>query len=240
MNTLPSNWKEVLSRCNFFQARREIAEFFRIAKLEAQAKGGEYVYKNEFVEKWEKFGDNPCYETAIEFLKVSEYTLFVFNYFLECCPSGAFYRNGIVTAKEFKVGEYRLDMNFQDVARLKELTEEEYAVFGRESLQDVIYHACPTEFLGHTWEIMVGAIEGKLYEIGAIFQMKAEEYKPNFTDNIFKHCELLLGTPAHEAQGRFIWDTNSGRVVFQYAIIMDTFEADIFVTNKVTDRYGNS
>jgi hypothetical protein len=240
MNALPSNWKEVLSRCNFSQARREIAEFFKITKLEAQAKGGEYVYKNEFVEKWGKFAENPCYETAVEFLKLPEYAPFVFNYFVECCPGGSFHRTGIVTAKEFLLGEYRLDMCLQDIIGLKELTKEEYAVFGRDSLQDVVYHANPTEFVRHRWKIMVGAIEGKLYELGAILEMKAEEFKPDMVENVFKRCELLLGTPTYETQGRFMWDTSSGRVIFQYAFIADMFEADLFVSNRATDLYGNS
>lgn len=240
MNALPSNWKEVLSRCNFSQARREIAEFFKITKHEAQAKGGEYVYKDEFVDKWDKFAENPCYETAVEFLKMPDYAPFVFNYFLECCPGGLFYRTGTVTAKEFQLGDYRLDMRLQDIAGLKELTKEEYAVFGRDSLQDVICHANPTEFVGRRWKIMVGTIEGKLYELGAILEMKAEEFKPDIVEYVFKRCELLLGTPTYETQGRFVWDTNSGRVIFQYAFIADAFEADLFVSNKATHRYGNS
>ena len=146
----------------------------------------------------------------------------------------------MVTASNFSLGDYRLDMSLQEIRGLCELTKEEYAVFGRESMQDVIYYAKSTEFVGRRWEIMVGTIEGKLYELGATLKISAEEFTVDLPRDIFRHCELLLGTPTEEKQGRFIWDTSSGNVIFQYAIIEDTFEADLFVGNSGKRRYGNS
>ena len=49
-------------------------------------------------------------------------------------------------AAEFILGDYRLDMRLQDIKGLRELTKQEYAIFGRDSLQEVVYHANPTEF----------------------------------------------------------------------------------------------
>jgi len=241
MNTLPSNWREILSRCNFYLARREIGEYFQMTNREAHTKGGEYVYRNEFSDGWKNFADNPCYETAKQFLeKAPEYAPMVFNYFAGCCPGGIFHRTGMVTASNFSLGEYRLDMSLQELRGLREFTKEEYSIFGRESMQDVVYHAQPTEFVGRRWEMMVGTIEDKLYELGAILKMRAEEFTIDLTRDVFKHCELLLGTPTEEQQGRFIWDTSSGSVIFQYAIIEDTFEADLFVSHRGNRRYGNS
>ena len=89
MNSIPFNWKETLNRCNFYLARREIGEYFQMTNREAHAKGGEYVYKKEFVDGWEKFADNPSYETAKQFLEQApEYAPMVFNYFAGCYPGG--------------------------------------------------------------------------------------------------------------------------------------------------------
>jgi len=64
-------------------AEREIADFFRIANQEAKGKGEQVVYKNEFVQGWKTFSDNPCYESAVSFLEVAP---IMFCYFLGCCP----------------------------------------------------------------------------------------------------------------------------------------------------------
>ena len=208
---------------------------------EARAKGGEYVYRNDFVDGWERFSQNPCYETAKRFLEQApEYAPMVFSHFAGCCPGGIFHRTGMVTAGNFSLGEYRLDMSLQEIKGLRELTKDEYAVFGRESMQDVIFHANPTEFVGRHWKMMVGTMEGKIYELGAILEVRAAEFTTDLPRDVFKHCELLLGTPTAEQQGHFIWDTANGSVIFQYAVIEDIFEADMFVSNRPGHRYGSS
>jgi hypothetical protein len=241
MSALPSTWGEVLKRCNFHLARRELGEYFKIANEDARGRGGEYIYKEEFVRGWDQFAENPCQETARRWVEAApEYAPMMFSYFAGCCPGGIYHRTGMVTASTFSLGDYRLDMSLREIRGLRELTKDEYAVFGRESKQEVIYHAEPTEFVGYRWKMMVGAIEGRLYQLAATLQMRSEDFTINVTRNVFKHCELLLGTPSEEQQGRFIWDTSSGSVVFQHAIVQDTFEADVYVSNKGIQRYGRS
>jgi hypothetical protein len=246
------NWfknpnKEILDRCNFHLAAREIARFLELTNAEAKAKGGYYSYKKEFVAGWEKFAANPCYETAEQFLKnAPEYESLILNYFTGCCPAGEFYRRGIhPSAAEFRLGDYRLDMQLNDINGLKELTSQEYAVFGRDSLQETIYHANPTEFLGRTWEIMVGTIEGKIYQLGASLSFsanKAEKEMSELIRNIYERFEMFLGTPTEETRGNIVWDTETGKVIFQYAVLKETetFAANIFVGDRGNQRYGNS
>src|SRR5207249_2214453 len=100
--------------------------------------GGYYAYKEEFVRAWEQFAANPSYETALKFLEgAPEYASTVFNFFVGSVPGGLYYRPAIKTAMDFEVGDYHLGMQLRDIKQLKELTEGEYGVFGRESLQDV-------------------------------------------------------------------------------------------------------
>ena len=241
MDTLPTNWKEVISRCNFFLAQREIAEFFRMMNKEAKERGGDYIYKNEFVNGWKRFSDSPCYETAVQFLEQShEYASFIFGYFEGCCRGGKCYRTGFMTAIRFRLGSYHLGMPLKEIDGLRELSKEEYNIFGRDSLQESIYHANPTEFVGRHWDITVGATEGHLYQIAANLEIDAQDKSRELTDNVFKHCEFQLGTPSEEKPGLFVWDTNDGSVIFQFAIIVDTFAASLLISNKGQNRYGNS
>jgi hypothetical protein len=136
-------------------------------------------------------------------------------------------------------------MRLQDVNGLKELTKNEYALFGRESLQEVIYHADPTEFLGHTWEMKIGAIEGKIYQLAASHTFdanNAEKEMAKFIRGVYEHCEGLLGTPTEETQGWYIWDTATGKVIFQFAVIQETnvFAANLLVGDRCDQRYRNS
>ena len=99
------------------------------------------------------------------------------------------------------------------------------SVFGRDSLQETIYHADPTEFLGRAWEIMVGTIEGKIYQLGASLSFsanKAEKEMSELIRNIYERFEMFLGTPTEETRGNIIWDTETGKVIFQYAVLKET------------------
>lgn len=232
--------------CNFHLAARELARFFEISNKTAENQGGEYIYKTEFVNGWNKFAANPCDETAKQFLnEAPEYEPVILVFFEGSCPGGKFYRKGFLTAAEFILGDYRLDMRLQDIHGLKELTKQEYTIFGRDSEQEVIYHANPTEFLGRDWKMMVGTIEGKIYQLGASLAFDAnaaEKEMSKFVRTVFEHCELGLGTPTEETRGFVIWDTDTGKVTFQYAVISETntFAANIFIGDRGDQRYGNS
>jgi hypothetical protein len=111
------------SACNFRLAAREIARFLEMSDKEAKAKGGEYVYKKEFISGWNKFAADPCYETARQFLREApEYAEVMLIYFDGCCPGGRFYQMGTCrSAAEFCLGDYRLDMQLQDLKWAKRI-----------------------------------------------------------------------------------------------------------------------
>ena len=78
-------------RCNFALASRELAKFFEIATREAASHGQEVIYRTEFVIGWNRFRENPCFETAVAFLEdAPDYAENMFLYFVECCPGGMF------------------------------------------------------------------------------------------------------------------------------------------------------
>lgn len=241
MDALPANWEEVLRSCNFFLAQREISRVFSMMAEEAKARGGDYIYKKEFINGWTTFSNKPCYETAIQFLEqASEYAQFIFGYFQGCCRGGKCYQTGFMTAMRFRLGNYHLGMPLKTIDGLRELSKTEYDSFGRDSLQEAIYHANPAEFIGRNWNIMVGATEGHLYQIAANLEIDVEDKSRELSDSIFEHCEFQLGTPTEEEPGIFIWDSNDGSVIFRFAIIVDTFAASLLISDKGHNRYGNS
>lgn len=238
--------EEILRSCNFRLAARQMAIIFEISSSMDKSQGGYSVYKKEFVDGWENFAANPSFELAKQFLdNVPECEAFILEFFAGCCPGGKFYRGGTRTAAEFILGDYRLDMRLQDIKDLRELTKQEYAVFGRDSLQEVVYHADPTEFVGRTWNMMVGTIEGKIYQLGASLAFSADNAEKETRElirNVYEYCEPLLGVPTEETQGYFIWDTDTGKVIFQYAVLKetDTFAANLFVGDRGDQRYSRS
>jgi hypothetical protein len=67
-NNSHSDWQEMLAGCDFTAARNDMARMFAMARHEAQAKGGEYYYKQEFARVVQPFLDEPSLETAINLL----------------------------------------------------------------------------------------------------------------------------------------------------------------------------
>jgi hypothetical protein len=81
--------------------------------------------------------------------------------------------------------------------------------------------------------------------LGAILAFDAngaEKEMSKFVQTVFEHCELGLGTPTEEARGFIIWDTDTGKIIFQHAVIAetDTFVANLYVGDRGDNRYGNS
>ena len=88
---LPDDWKSLLRRCNFYLARRELKNFFEIANAEAAASGEQVFYRQEYVNGWHRFANNPRFETAVDFIEgAPEYASGIFSYLMECCPGGRF------------------------------------------------------------------------------------------------------------------------------------------------------
>ena len=233
MKGLPSNWKWTLKQCNMALAKRELAEFFQMTNRSAEAQGQEAIFKTEFVAGWDKFVDNPCYKTAVAWLKgAPEFAPMIYEYFQGSCPGGHLYRSGIKTAMSFALGDYSLDMPPTSVGDLTELTDQEYQYFPRQLRGEAIYHAAPTNFLGHRWDMMIGIVDGEPYKLGASLELEDQRQAVELIQLAFKACEVQLGTPTEEKQGLFVWDTADGNVILQTASIMGTVAVNIYVTSS--------
>ena len=214
-------------------ARRELAEFFQMTNRSAETEGKQAVFKTEFVAGWDRFAANPCYKTAVAFLKgAPEYAPMIFPYFEGSCPGGHLYRSGIKTAMSFALGKYSLDMPTSSLGDLTELTDQEHQYFPRQLRGETIYHAPPADFVGHRWDIMTGIVDGDLYKLGASCELDDRQQALEVIQSAFKACEVQLGTPTEEKQGLFVWDTADGNVILQTTSIMGTIAISIHVTSS--------
>ena len=72
------SWEEILKDVDFGKARDEIAYMLKLAKEDAEMKGGNYYIKNELNDALTPFMSNPCLENAIKLL---EFTPTLYTYF---------------------------------------------------------------------------------------------------------------------------------------------------------------
>ncbi|MGO9210428.1 MAG: hypothetical protein ACLP2H_09965 [Terriglobales bacterium] len=129
------------------------------------------------------------------------------------------------------IGPYRLDTNTGDVSKLVELTPDEKRALnpGVEFKGERIYHAPPAGFAGANWDIVLGAVDNRVYKVSALLVFEKREQR----DRMWRHLDGLLriplGTPADEcskistaafecersstASANLIsWDTEDGNV----------------------------
>jgi len=70
------------------QCEDEIAYMHRQANQQATSDGGAYYYKQEYVDAWEAFRDNPNIENARILIRVMPPIL---DYFEKCSPGQSYY-----------------------------------------------------------------------------------------------------------------------------------------------------
>jgi len=209
-------------------ARREIAHILHIGTQQSAATGKAAIWKEEIGDAWNRFAENPCYETAVRFV-TAEPTFLTF--FSGCCPGGALLKSGASTVKDFSIGGFSLENNSADLQDLRELSSQEYEFFPRVFKGEVIYHAAPIGFLGRKWELMVSLVNGRIIKWAASLELTADE-ATEIMRSAFQIGELRLGSPTAEKQGWFFWDKLDGNVILQVTQVAELFDISFFVTSR--------
>jgi hypothetical protein len=226
---LPSNWRQTLRQCNFFKARREIADFFRMANQRAEAEGKQAIFTKEIAGGWERFAEKPDYESAVRFVDAAP---LMFRYFEACCPGGALQKIPLRTATTFSIGDLSLETPASQLRGLRELSSQDYVFSPRQFNGEVIYRTQPIQFLGRQWQVMVSTVEDRLYKWSASLELARHDDIGQWGHDVFQHCERFLGSPGQEEQGRYFWDTPDGNVMLQVAQAGDMIDMSIFVTSR--------
>src|SRR5665213_325555 len=183
-NGLPSGWRQTLRGSNFFMARREVADMLHHLNEKGRSEGGQAIVKREFSEAWERFAENPCYESSVRFVEAEPSIL---EYFLACCPGGRLQRAAIRTATSFSIGDLSLETPISQLPGLRELSSDEYIIFPRYMNGESIYHADLVQFLGRPWEVMVSIVQGTLCKWSVSLTLGKDEDIAELGREVFRY-----------------------------------------------------
>lgn len=133
----------------------------------------------------------------------------------------------------FGIGDYWIDTPVPASHELVELTAQEYKFFARKFKNEKTYKATPAMFLGRSWKIMLGTVDGRVWKIAAFVELDNMAEAKRLSDDVMKYCISQLGKPTEEQRsGLTIWDTKDGNIVLQTASVMGSAAINLFVTSS--------
>jgi hypothetical protein len=137
------------------------------------------------------------------------------------------------------IGPYRLDMNTAEAAKLVELTPAEKKALNVtvEFKNERIYHAPPAGFAGASWEIVLGAVDGRVYKVSALLVLENREQRDRMWRNLDGLLRTPLGTPATAVATIITWDTEDGNVVMNRADTGAAYAVVLTLTSRAVTGF---
>src|SRR5260370_40177333 len=131
-------------------------------------------------------------------------------------------------------------MKTGEVAKIVELTPSERKALNLavEFKSERIYNAPPADFAGTSWEIILGAVDNRVYKVSAVLVLENHEQRDRMWRNLDGQFRTSLGTPAIASEDIITWDTEDGNVVMNRA---DTGAAHVVVltlTSRAVSGYA--
>jgi hypothetical protein len=136
----------------------------------------------------------------------------------------------------FAVGKYKIGDPI-DIISLIEFSEVEYKVFERRFKHERNFHAGRVEFLGYSWDLMLGTVAGKIFKIAlcGAFDSKGEANPVAIAS--LRYCTELYGKPSSEETGLFFWKTTDGNVILQTAGTDEGFGINLFIKSSAVREF---
>jgi hypothetical protein len=132
----------------------------------------------------------------------------------------------------FDFRQFKLDQEISDFTGLEELSRLEYAALKRTFKDETTYNAPPANFLGRSWQLILGTVRGRIYKIAAFISLPTKQEADSRVVEAHQYCKDLLGPPSEKTAKHFIWDTKDGNVVLQTTTKgLDGFLVSIFLTS---------
>jgi len=113
------------------------------------------------------------------------------------------------------IGVYRLDMQTPDERKLVELSQDERDAL-KAAIQfkgERIYHAPSAEFAGASWDVVLGAVNSRVYKVSAVLSLGTLDQRNAMWQRLDGLLRKSLGTPASVSPIVTAWDTEDGNVV---------------------------
>lgn len=137
-----------------------------------------------------------------------------------------------VATTSFPVGPYRLDGALEDLTGLKEFSEAEYAVMGRQFEGAVNYNAPPVKFLDRPWNLSLQVVNGRIVKIAPHVLLPSKSEANPAAMQTLQFCNAQLGAPAEKRTGLFRWHTADGNVILQTAETKEGLAINLFLTAR--------
>lgn len=137
----------------------------------------------------------------------------------------------------FSIGAYKIDESVKGIGGLREFSADEYAIMGRTFVGEECFNAPAIEFLGRTWNLMLGTVSGKVYRIAIFLELQSKQEANSIATTALQYCIAMLGKPASQITGMFTWDTTDGNVLLQTAETVQGLGINLFVTSRTVRNY---
>jgi hypothetical protein len=137
------------------------------------------------------------------------------------------------------IGPYRLDMNTGDLSKLVELTPSERRALNVavEFKSERIYHAPLASFADASWEIVLGAVDNRVYKVSALLVLEDHGQRDRMWRNLDGLLRTPLGTPAAAAANIITWDTEDGNVVMNRADAGVAYAVVLTLTSRAVSGF---
>ena len=135
------------------------------------------------------------------------------------------------------VGPYRLDAPVEGLPGLVEWTEAEYQDIGRQFRGERNYNAPPVSFLGGQWRLMLGTVNGRIYRIAPSIAFSDKETATEALTVVVRFYRSVLGEPAKQQPGIYVWNAPQASVILQTAEASDGLGIQLFLTSASTQNF---
>jgi hypothetical protein len=136
----------------------------------------------------------------------------------------------------FAVGAYRINDIVPSI-ELREFSETEYKILGRQFKDEKNFNAPDVEFLGYSWNLQLGTVSGRIYKIAPYLLVTAKRDANIAAMVALQYCTEQLGKPLSQESGLFVWDTTDGNVILQTGEAAEGFSIGLFLTSNAVQRF---
>jgi hypothetical protein len=138
-----------------------------------------------------------------------------------------------------RIGSYHLDMKTSDGGPLVELTSIEKQALNA-SIQfkgERIYHAQSANFAGVGWDIVLGAVDDRVYKISALLIVHNREQLDATWRNVDSLLRPPLGSPESVTPSMVAWDTEDGNVVMNRTETAGAYAFVLTLTSRAVTTF---
>lgn len=139
------------------------------------------------------------------------------------------------------IGPYRIDMKVSEMPHLLELTADERGALNASVAfkNERLYNGPPAQFGGAQWEIVVGAVEGRIYKISALLVMPDASGRDRAWQSLADQLRAPLGAPASAAHDLIAWDTEDGNVIMNRPDAGDLHVVVLTLTSRAVRGFAS-